>query len=94
MNIDHVSTLTEVTTTGDLRRLVAEQMLALSRKQIPISQLEAIGKGLAYISESLAVEVKAVKLRREMLALGGSGLNATDDVPNLGMMRIDSVEKE
>ena len=94
MNVDHVSTLTEVTTTGDLRRLVAEQMLALSRKQIPISQLEAIGKGLAYISESLSVEVKVAKLRREMLTLGGGGLTAPDDVPDLGTMRIDSVEKD
>ena len=87
--LDNLGNLQAVTTTGDLRRIVAESMLALVRKEIPRTDAETLAKGLDAISNSLQAEVKIAKLQMEMRKQGGALGTAprVDDVP-LGNMRI------
>lgn len=72
--IEALSDLTEVSTQGDLRRIVGNALLALARKEISATDLEAMAKGLDSISNSLNAEVKvaktAVELREKGAALG------------------------
>lgn len=63
--------LVEIKTTGDLRRLVSNSLLALARKQISATDVTAMAKGLDAISASIDVEIKAAKLDLELKAAGG-----------------------
>lgn len=82
--------LQSIATTGDLRRIVANSMLALARKEIPRTDVETYAKGLDAISNSLQAEVKIAKLQMEMRKQGG-GLGkdgaAVENVA-LGTLRI------
>ncbi len=63
--------LAAVTTTGDLRRIVSNAMLALARKEISATDFVALAKGLDAVSGSLQTEVNIAKARMEMLKNGG-----------------------
>ena len=82
--------LAAVTTTGDLRRIVANAMLAHARGELSNSSLESLAKGLDSISASLHEEVKIAKLRNEMRLQGGRIAKPTDGDDDLGSLLIDS----
>ena len=60
----------EVATQGDLRRIVANSLLALARKEISATDVEAMAKGLDSISNSLNAELKVAKARIELREKG------------------------
>jgi hypothetical protein len=72
--IESVADMEQVTTQGDLRRLVANSLLALARKEISATDVEAMAKGLDSISNSLNAEIKvartAIELREKGAQLG------------------------
>lgn len=59
-----------VTTQGDLRRIVANSLLALARKEISATDVEAMAKGLDSISNSLNAEIKVAKTAIELREKG------------------------
>ncbi len=61
-----LGTLAAVTTKGDLRQIVANSLLALARKEISATDVEAMAKGLDSISNSLNAELKIAKARIEL----------------------------
>ena len=63
--------LRAVTTQGDLRRIVANSLLALARKEISATDVEAMAKGLDSISNSLNAEVKVARTQIELREKGG-----------------------
>ena len=68
---ESLGNLAEVTTQGDLRRIVANSLLALARKEISASDVEAMAKGLDSISNSLNAEIKVAKTSIELRDKGG-----------------------
>lgn len=70
--IEALADLKEVRTQGDLRRIVANALLALARKEISATDLEAMAKGLDSISNSLNAEVKVAKTAIELRERGGN----------------------
>jgi hypothetical protein len=71
---ESLENIESVTTQGDLRRIVANSLLALARKEISATDVEAMAKGLDSISNSLNAEIKvaktAVELREKGAQLG------------------------
>jgi uncharacterized protein HemX len=51
--VDSVADMEQATTQGDLRRLVANSLLALARKEISATDVEAIAKRLNSISNTV-----------------------------------------
>jgi hypothetical protein len=74
----------EVRTSGDLRRIVSNTLLALSRKEISATDVEVIAKGLDTISNSLNVEIKMARLD---IDLKKAGLKMKSDA-ELGKLHI------
>lgn len=70
--IESLENTPTINTQGDLRKLVANSMLALARKQISATDLEAMSKGLSSISESLNAEIKVAKMTIELRDKGGN----------------------
>ena len=68
--LEGLADLTDVQTQGDLRRIVANSLLALARKEISATDVEAMAKGMDAISNSLNAEVKVAKTRIELRAVG------------------------
>ena len=68
---DSLENMEEVTTQGDLRRIVANSLLALARKEISATDLEAMAKGLDSISNSLNAEIKVARTAIELREKGG-----------------------
>ena len=64
--------MTGVATQGDLRRIVANSLLALARKEISPTDLEAMAKGLDSISNSLNAEIRVAKTSIELRDKGGN----------------------
>lgn len=70
--VESLGNMAAVTTQGDIRRIVANSLLALARKEISATDVEALAKGLDSISNSLNAEIKVAKTAMELRALGGS----------------------
>lgn len=72
--LDSLADMDGVKTQGDLRRIVANSLLALARKEISATDVEAMAKGLDSISNSLNAEIRVVQakieLREDGAALG------------------------
>lgn len=64
--VESLENMPQVTTQGDLRRIVSNALLALARKEISATDLEAMSKGLDSISNSLNAEVKVAKTAIEL----------------------------
>ena len=69
--VDSLRTMQAVNTQGDLRRIVANSLLALARKEISATDVEAMAKGLDSISNSLNAEIKVAKATIELRGQGG-----------------------
>lgn len=68
--IDALSDLREVTSQGDMRRIVGNCLLGLVRKEISSTDVEALAKGLDAISNSLNAEVRVARASIELRAQG------------------------
>lgn len=62
--------MAQVVTQGDLRRIVANSLLALARKEISATDVEALATGLDSISNSLNAEIKVAKAAIELREKG------------------------
>lgn len=71
---ESLSDMTEVATLGDLRRIIANSLLGLARKEVSATDIEALAKGLDSISNSLNAEVKVAKTKIELRERGGADL--------------------
>ena len=80
--VESLDNMPTVTTQGDLRRIVSTALLALARKVISATDLEAMAKGLDSISNSLNAEVKVAKTAIELRDRGGD----IGDVVHLGTL--------
>ena len=70
--VESLETMDQVATQGDLRRIVANSLLALARKEISATDVEAIAKGLDSISNSLNAEIKVARTSVELREKGAS----------------------
>jgi hypothetical protein len=70
--VESLSDMDAVTTQGDLRRIVANSLLALARKEVSATDVEAMAKGLDAISNSLNAEIKVAKTSIELREKGAS----------------------
>ena len=72
--VESLENMEQVATQGDLRRIVANSLLALARKEISATDVEAMAKGLDSISNSLNAEIKVatttIELREKGAQLG------------------------
>lgn len=84
--VESLGNLVEVTTQGDLRRIVANSLLALARKEMSATDLEAMARGLESISNSLNAEIKVAKTSIELREKGA----ALGKVVQLGSLVIGS----
>jgi len=84
--LECLSGMGEVTTSGDIRRIVANSLLALARKEMPASDVEAMAKGLDSISNSLNAEIKVARMAIELREKGAS----LGEVRSLGRMIISN----
>lgn len=86
--LEALSDIKQVTTTGDLRRIVANQLLALARKEVSATDMEAMAKGLDSISNSLNAEIKMAKTKIELRDMGGD----LGKVTHLGSLLIGNAD--
>lgn len=82
--LDSLADLQQVATNGDLRRIVANSLLALARKEISATDVEAMAKGLDAISNNLNAEVKVARTSIELRERGAD----LGKVAHLGQMLI------
>lgn len=68
---ESLENMEQVATYGDLRRIVSNSLLALARKEISATDVEAMAKGLDSISNSLNAEIKVAKTTVELRDNGG-----------------------
>lgn len=87
-----LGSLSAITTTGDLRRIVANAMLAHARGEIANNTLESLAKGLDAVSNSLQAEVKIAKLRHEMRKQGGQLGKHDEPEAELGALGIGTAD--
>ena len=69
---ESLENMEQVATQGDLRRIVANSLLALARKEISATDVEAMAKGLDSISNSLNAEIKVAKTAIELREKGAN----------------------
>lgn len=87
--VESLENMPQVTTQGDLRRIVSNALLALARKEVSATDLEAMAKGLDSISNSLNAEVKVARTAMEMRDRGGD----MGDVVELGNLIIGTPDR-
>jgi hypothetical protein len=87
--IESLSDMDEVQTQGDLRRIISNSLLALARKEISATDLEAMAKGMDSISNSLNAELRILKTKIELRELGAS----IGDITQLGNLLIGNSPK-
>lgn len=88
--LDSLADMQQVATGGDLRRIVANSLLALARKEISATDVEAMAKGLDSISNSLTAEIKVAKTSIELREKGAQ----LGRVAHLGSMLIGNAPAE
>lgn len=69
--IESLGDMDQVATQGDLRRIVANSLLALARKEISATDVESMAKGMDSISNSLNAEIRVAKTAMELRDKGG-----------------------
>lgn len=70
--LEALNDISSVRTTGDIRRIAAQALLALVRKEISATDATAAAQLVGAVSASLAVEVKMHKVAADMRAAGGN----------------------
>ncbi len=87
--VESLADVEQVSTQGELRRIVANSLLALARKEISATDVEAMAKGLDSISNSLNAEIKVAKTSIELREQGAQ----LGQVVHLGKLVIGSQHK-
>lgn len=87
--VESLDNMEQVATQGDLRRIVANSLLALARKEISATDVEAMAKGLDSISNSLNAEIKVARTSIELREKGAS----LGNVVHLGQLIIGNSPK-
>lgn len=87
---ESLENMDQVATQGDLRRIVANSLLALARKEISATDVEAMAKGLDSISNSLNAEIKVAKTSMELREKGGQ----IGNIVQLGQLVIGTPDAE
>lgn len=87
--VESLANMEQVTTQGDLRRIVANSLLALARKEISATDVDALAKGLDSISNSLNAEIKVAKTSVELREKGSQ----LGQVVHLGQLVIGDTSK-
>lgn len=64
--LESLADMGQVSTLGDVRRIIGQSLLALARKEISATDVAAMSKGVDAIANSLHAEVALFKLRNEM----------------------------
>jgi hypothetical protein len=64
--LDSLADMGQVSTLGDVRRIIGQSLLALARKEISATDVAAMSKGVDAIANSLQAEVALFKLKNEM----------------------------
>lgn len=82
--LDSLSDITAVETGGDIRRIGGQMLLALARKEIPSSDVDAAAKMVAAISLNMQAEVAVAKAAVELRAKGAD----LGKVEQMGRLRI------
>ena len=85
---ESLENMQQVAASGDLRRIVGNSLLALARKEISATDVEAMAKGLD--SNSLNAEIKVAKTSIELRDKGGQ----LGNVVHLGQLVIGNTKKE
>lgn len=88
--IESLSDMEQVATAGDLRRIVGNTLLALVRKEISHTDVEALAKGIDSIANLLQAEVKVAKACIELREKGAN----LGRVAHLGSMMIGNAPKK
>ena len=88
--VESLENMEQVATQGDLRRIVANSLLALARKEISATDVEALAKGLDSISNSLNAEIKVAKTAIELRDKGAN----LGNVVHLGQLVIGNATQE
>lgn len=70
--VESLADMEQVATNGDLRRVVANSLLALARKEISASDVEAMASGLDSISNSLNAEIRVARTAAELRQQGAN----------------------
>lgn len=69
--LEGLSDMESVSSNGDIRRIVATSLLALVRKEISATDVEALAKGLDAISNNFNAEIRVAKAAIELREKGG-----------------------
>lgn len=64
--LESLADIQQVATLGDVRRIIGQSLLALTRKEISATDVAAMAKGVDAIANSLQAEVSLFKLRNDM----------------------------
>jgi hypothetical protein len=64
--LDSLADLQQVSTLGDVRRIIGNSLLALARKEISATDVVAMSKGVDAIANSLHAEISLAKVRHEL----------------------------
>lgn len=87
--LDSLSDINRVETAGDIRRIGAQMLLALARKEISATDLEAAAKMIDAQANSLNAEVKLAKAAIELRERGAD----LGKVVHIGRTLIGNPEK-
>lgn len=70
--LESLSDINQVSTLGDVRRIIGQSLLALARKEISATDVTAIAKGVDAISNSLHAEILLAKTAHELRQAGAN----------------------
>lgn len=89
--LESLAGIDQVSTFGDIRRIIGQSLLALARKEISAADITAMAKGVDAISNSLNAEISLAKTAHELRESGaeigkivklGQTLIGSDEKPN------------
>lgn len=69
--LESLADIQQVSTLGDVRRVIATSLLALARKEISATDVTAMAKGVEAIANTLKAEISLARVRHEMREQGG-----------------------
>lgn len=68
--LESLADIDQVSTMGDVRRIIGQSLLALARKEISAADITAMSKGVDALANSLQAEVALFKLKNDMREQG------------------------
>lgn len=68
--LESLANMQQVSTLGDVRRIIGQSLLALARKEISAADVTAMAKGVDSISNSLNAEISLARTAHELRQTG------------------------